>query len=224
LSVYRTWAEEAPSEIEVCCVQWPGSQNRIRETPFTCFDELVPALVSAISRWLDRPFAFYGHSLGAKIAFETIRELRRQGRAEPSHLFVGASHAPHVPWPHPGLHLLEEDAFIEGIQRRYGGVPQQVVDDPDLRSLLIPGLRADVRLTETYRYTPEAPLNSPIAVFGGTSDRTVDPRALQAWQHQTCKSFRLRMMDGDHFFLNAARQELLSAIATEIQLNPITVG
>lgn len=223
-SVYRGWTEEANSNIEVCWVQWPGRENRNREPPFACCEELVTALVKGISELLDRPFAFYGHSLGAKIAFETIRGLRRGGCAQPSHLFVGASQAPQLPWTRPLLHPLGEDEFIEEIQRRYGGLPRQIIEDAELRALLIPTLRADVRILETYRYTPEPPLNCAITAFGGDADHTVDLFALEAWRHQTCKAFRLHMIAGDHFFLHSARRELLRTIATEFESNPATVG
>src|ERR1700683_5552118 len=125
-SAYRTWNKELTSDIEVCWIQWPGRENRIRERPFETIDELVPALVNDLSEWLVPPFAFYGHSLGAKIAFETTRHLRRPGSVQPSHLFVGASQAPQLPWPHPPLHVLREDEFIKEVQKRYGGVPREV--------------------------------------------------------------------------------------------------
>lgn len=223
-SVYRTWANEAPPDLEVSWVLWPGRESRIREAPYASIDELVPALCEGIIRWLDREFVFYGHSLGAKIAFEVSRELRRRGHVEPHHLFVGACQAPQLPWPHPLLHLLEEGQFIEQVQRSYGGIPNQILEDPELRTLLIPGLRADVRLVETYRYRPEPPLNCPITVFGGASDRTVDDWALEAWRHQTCGAFRVHMVPGDHFFVHSDRRQLLSTIAGGLRPNPSSMG
>jgi medium-chain acyl-[acyl-carrier-protein] hydrolase len=223
-SVYRRWAGELDSNIEICWIQYPGRESRIRERPCGSVPDLVAALVDGISEWLDRPFAFYGHSLGGKIAFETIRELRRRGRLQPAHLFVGASQAPQLPWPHPTLHKLGEPQFIEEIQNRYGGVPKQIIDDPELRRLLIGILRTDIRLIETYGYTPEPPLDCPISVFGGEQDRTVDLCALEAWRHQTSSTFGLRTLAGDHFFLNSARQELLNSIGAELSANSITSG
>src|SRR5271154_1223247 len=100
-SVYRNWTAELRSDIEVCSIQLPGRESRFREQPFASIEPLVPALVQGILGELDRPFAFYGHSLGAKIAFETVRELRRRGARGPAHLFVAACAAPQVQWPHP---------------------------------------------------------------------------------------------------------------------------
>lgn len=215
-SVYRTWNKESTSDVEICWIQWPGRENRIREQPFETIDELVPALVDGLAEWLVPPFAFYGHSLGAKIAFETSRQLRRIGGAQPCHLFVGASQAPQLSWPHQTLHVLREDDFIQEIQKRYGGVPREILQDPELRALLIPTLRADVRMMETYRYDPEPPLNCDITVFGGSNDPTVDRSALDAWRHQTCQAFQLLMVPGDHFFLHSARQQLLGAIGRSL--------
>ena len=117
-SVFRNWMSDVDSDIEVYSVQLPGRENRLREPTLQSFEELVPALTGGIMGLLDRPFAFYGHSLGAKIAFETARALRRSYGREPSHLFIGASPAPHLPWPHPHMHVLTEQGLIEEIQKR----------------------------------------------------------------------------------------------------------
>ena len=223
-SAYRSWVEEASPELELCLIQYPGRESRIREQPFLRIDDLVSALVSGISEWLDRPFAFYGHSLGGRIAFETVRQLRRRDSAPPCCLFVGASHAPQLRWPYAHLHALEEHAFLDGMQNRYGAVPRQILDDPELRALLIPTLRADVQLLETYLYTPEPALDCDITVFGGAADHTVDSSALEAWQEQTSGAFRLHTLPGTHFFLQSAQQELLSTIARQLSLNPLAMS
>jgi medium-chain acyl-[acyl-carrier-protein] hydrolase len=211
-SVFRNWAADLGPDIEVCGIQLPGRENRLRETPFRSIDALAPALVEGIAEEIDWPYAFYGHSLGAKIAFETAREVRRRGFAEPVHLFAGASPAPQIPWPHPPTADLAENDFIDEIQRRYGGVPRQVIEDAELRALLIPTLRADFGLVETSKYTMETPLECAITVFGGRGDNTVDRAELEAWRFQTLRGFRLHMFDGDHFFLQSERRALLDSI------------
>jgi surfactin synthase thioesterase subunit len=215
-SCYRSWVEEVGPELELCFIQWPGRENRIRERPSTRIEELAPAIADGILDRLDRPFAFYGHSLGAKVAFETARELRRRGFAQPVCLFVGACQAPQLRFPHPPLGHLGETEFIEGIQSRYGGVPRQILDDSELRALLIPTLRADVGLLENYVYIPERALGCAITVFGGSTDQTVDYSSLQAWEEQTTREFNLQILPGSHFFLQSARQQLLSAIHAQL--------
>src|SRR5580704_10264764 len=219
-SAFRNWAEELGPDIAVLRIQLPGRENRIREVPFASIESLVPVLTDGLLQGLlqagDQPFAFYGHSLGAKIAFEVARELRRRGGSQPCHFFAGACQAPHLPWTQSQMHGLEEPQFIEQIQERYGGVPRQVLEDSELRALLIPTLRADIKLMETYAYRPQPRLECGITAFGGVSDRTVSPSALEAWQNQTSGQFRLHMVAGDHFFLNTARPLLLKAISAEL--------
>jgi medium-chain acyl-[acyl-carrier-protein] hydrolase len=214
---YRMCADEVHPDVEVGWALWPGRESRIRERPCSSIEELVPALTSGLSKWLDGKFVFYGHSLGAKIAFEVSRELRRRQHVGPAHLFVGACQAPQVPWHQPVLHQLAEEQFIEQVQNRYGGIPRQVVSDPELRALLVPALRADVRLVETYKYTPEPPLSCPITAFGGAADGTVEPWTLDAWRQQTRNDFQIYTVPGDHFFVQSSRQRLLQAIATVLQ-------
>ncbi|HEX4036859.1 MAG TPA: alpha/beta fold hydrolase [Acidobacteriaceae bacterium] len=220
-SAFRSWVEEAGHDLELCFLQYPGRENRIREQPIARLAELVPLLASGMTSWLDRPFGFYGHSLGGRIAFETARELRRRRSRGPACLFVGASHAPQLRWPYPPLHAMDEGPFLEGMQERYGGVPKQILDDPEMRALLIPTLRADVAMLETYAYTAEPPLDCDITVFGGNTDRTVERPALEAWKDQTRGAFRFHALSGGHFFLQTARRELLSTIQADLSLNPL---
>jgi medium-chain acyl-[acyl-carrier-protein] hydrolase len=227
-SVFRNWAEELGSEIGVLRVQLPGRETRFREAPFVSIEDLVPPLTDGVMQVIHkaagRPFAFYGHSLGSKIGFEVARELRRRGTAQPCHFFAGACQAPQLPWTESRMHDLGETEFIEEIQRRYGGVPRQVLEDSELRALLIPTLRADIRLMETYAYRPEPPLTCGITAFGGTADNAVSPSALEAWKDQTSGSFQMHMIAGDHFFLNSARIQLLQLISAKLAESPGAQG
>jgi medium-chain acyl-[acyl-carrier-protein] hydrolase len=217
-SAYRGWADGCHPELEVTWVLFSGRDGRMGEKPYTNIHELVPVLVDAIQASVNRNFVFYGHSLGAKIAFEAARELRRRGQAGPSHLFVGACHAPQLPLPYPAVHLLEEGPFIQEMQTRYSRIPIQVIEEPELRTLLIGVLKADMRLVETYDYRPELPLDCAITAFGGSTDNTVDRSAIEAWKHQTRSNFQLHIVPGDHFFLQSARDRLLDTIAAELLL------
>ena len=213
---FRGWADRLGDEIELAYVQLPGRESRLREKPFVSMPELIPQLVDAITVHLDRDCGFYGHSLGAKIAFEVVRELRRRGAKAPAHLFVAACPAPQVRWPHPIMHCLETPDFLDEMQRRYGGIPRQVIEDKELCDLLVPALRADVTMIETYTYTPEAPLDGGITVFGGLSDRMVKESSLASWRAQTHGGFRLQMASGDHFFPSLPEARLPESIAAEL--------
>lgn len=215
-SVFRGWADELPNNIEVCLIQLPGREGRLREGLFSAIQPLAAQLVREFHDLIDCPFAFYGHSLGGTIAFEAARQLRRLELPAPFQLFVGASPAPQLPWRHSALRNLEEDEFIQALETRYAEMPKQVMNDPQMRALLLPVLRADVGMVETYNYTHEAPLSYGITAYGGTHDRSVFREELDAWRHQTSESFRVHMLEGNHFFLQGQKAAFLDSLATEI--------
>lgn len=213
---FRGWANRLGDEIELGYVQLPGRESRFRENSYDSMEELISPLVDALSDHLDREFAFYGHSLGAKIAFEAIRELRRRGLRRSAHLFVAACPAPQLPWPLPLMHGLSTPEFLNEMQARYGGIPAQVREDDELIALLLPMLRAEIRMIETYAYTPEAPLECGITVFGGLEDRMVEQPSLAAWELQTKSRFRLQMEFGGHFFPQRTESRFPESLAAAL--------
>jgi medium-chain acyl-[acyl-carrier-protein] hydrolase len=217
-SAFRGWAEDLNCDAELCLVNPPGRESRLREGLFSSVTTLVPPLVENIAGYLDRPFAFYGHSLGATVAFETALELRQMGHPQPIHLFVGASKAPQLPWPHPPLRSLPDDDFLSEIQRRYGPIPPEVISDADMRALILRVLRADITAVESYTFSKRAPLDCGIMAFGGLDDEMVARSALEAWRQQTSSDFRLHMLRGKHFFLQSARARLLELISDRLRM------
>jgi medium-chain acyl-[acyl-carrier-protein] hydrolase len=210
--------------VELCAVQMPGRESRWKEPAFTRLGDLVAALHDGLLPHLDRPYAFFGHSLGALIAFELARALRRSGRPGPTHLFASAHRAPQCPNPHPDMRHLADGPFVDEIRRRYGGIPQAVLEHPELMALMLPCLRADFTVFETYRYADERPLECPISAFGGESDDYVRRDALEAWSTQTTGGFWLRMVPGDHFFVQGRRTEVLDAVAAALARASQTVA
>jgi surfactin synthase thioesterase subunit len=212
-AAYRGWADAAPAELEVCTVQLPGRENRLRETPFTSLPDLSSVLSDAIQSSGALPFAFFGHSLGAIVAFETARRLRDEGLAGPKVLFVSASRAPQLPWPHSPVRDMSDLDLLHEVNRRYESVPDVILGDAELRELLTPALRADMTLVETYQHETGAPFEFPIFAFGGDDDRMVMRPELEQWNVHTSSTFKLRMLPGDHLFLPTRRKELLADIA-----------
>jgi medium-chain acyl-[acyl-carrier-protein] hydrolase len=215
-SAYRGWARLLPADVEVCPVQLPGRESRLREPPFDSSELLIQALVEALQPWLrDLPFVFFGHSMGAMIAFELARELRRRGQALPQHLFVSGRRAPQIPYEDEPIHALPEPEFIEKL-RELEGTPEEVLQHEELMRLLIPVLRADFAVNETYVYRQEEPFDVGISFFGGLGDKEVNRDHGAAWKEHTRGRFRLRMLPGGHFFLHGCKDMVLEAIARDL--------
>jgi len=214
-SIFRTWSNNLPSEVEVCPIQLPGRENRLQEPPFNRLAPLVHVLAHVLLPYLDLPFVFFGHSMGALISFELARYLRRQHAPGPLHLFVSARRAPQIPAINPPIHHLPESAFIEAL-RDFNGTPESILQNAELMQLLLPVLRADFAVCETYTYSVEDPLACAISTFGGLQDCEVCYDELAAWREQTDGFFTQRMLPGNHFFLRSARVSLLRYITQDL--------
>ena len=213
---FRTWPLELPAGVEVCGIQLPGHGNRLREPLIDRMEPLVAALTPMLVPYLDRPFAFFGHSMGAMIGFELAHRLRRQHGLEPIHLFVSGRCAPQTPVTEPPTYNLPEPQLLEEL-RRLNGTPKEVFEQPELLKLMIPLMRTDFELCQTYAHSPEPPLNCPITVFGGLEDHDTPQTDLEAWRTQTTGAFRLYTLPGDHFFIHSSQPFILQVISQELQ-------
>ena len=190
----------------------PGRESRLREPAYTQLEPLVEALTREIFPLLDRPFALFGHSMGAMISFELARRLRSERGVEPDHLFISGRRAPQLPETDPEIHNLPEAEFITEVDR-LNGTPKEVLEHKELMELLIPILRADFSICHTYNYIPGAPLTCSLTALGGTKDETADHEKLQGWCAVTTGRCRIRMLAGDHFFINQQQAAILPIIA-----------
>ena len=213
--IFRRWVDKMASSVEVCPVQLPGRGNRIREAPFRQMAPLVESLAEGLSPYLEGRFAFFGHSLGAIVSFELAMKLQREGGQLPIHLFVSGRRAPHIPRQHPITYNLPDEEFVEEL-RRLNGTPKEVLEHAELMHLMLPVLKADFEISETYNHTDEPLRGCPITAFGGKQDEEVPEDFLQAWQQHTTGPFKHRMLPGDHFFLHASEQLLLAALNQEL--------
>ncbi len=216
-STFYGWTDELPTGIEICLLQLPGRESRLLEEPIKCLSSLVTLLADVLNPLLDCPFALFGHSLGALVSFEFARELRRRGLNMPVHLFVAGCRAPQINFRHANLYQLSDGSFVEYLASQKM-ISKLVLQEPRLMAYLLPGLRADFALFETYCYVSENVLRCPITIYGGLADQTTSLAELQAWQVQTTKECNLYMMPGDHFFLQDARTRLIKSILTDLGL------
>ncbi|WP_315790360.1 thioesterase II family protein [Fischerella sp. JS2] len=214
-NIFRRWSNYLPAIIEVWAIELPGRGMQIKLPPFTKLDPLVTELANVLKPKLDKPFVFFGHSMGGLVSFELALLLRKQYGLNPSHLFVSAHRAPQLVNPKPPIHNLPEAEFMAEL-RRLNGTPQALLENEELMQLFLPILRADFAVLETYIYTQQAPLYCPITAFGGLEDQEVSYDEIQAWQEQTSASFALHMLPGDHFFLHLFYSSMLEIISQQI--------
>lgn len=213
--VYHSWQQNLPKSVEVCPIELPGRGARHKDKPFMRIEPLVDELAEALLPYFDRPLAFFGHSLGALLSFELARKLRRDHNLMPSYLFVSGDAAPQVRTSDSARHEMPEAEFIEELYR-LNGTPPEVLKNPELMQILGPVLRADFAICESYEYSIEPPLDCPITAFGGLNDREVSRQELDLWREQTSAAFSLRMLPGDHFFINSAKSLLLQILYRQL--------
>ncbi|WP_326698416.1 alpha/beta fold hydrolase [Streptomyces sp. NBC_01754] len=210
-AAFTGWADALPPDAELSAVRLPGRESRILQRPYTRLDDLLPDLVRAVSDYCREPYVLFGHSMGALIAYAYARRLCDAGPRGPEHLIVSGRRAPQLPHNRPLLHDLADGELLRRL-REFGGTTDELLSDPRTMRLVLPGLRADFQLNDTYRYTPEPRLDCPVTAFGGRQDSHVDGAGIAAWADRTTGPFAVRMLDGGHFFLHSSQAELLRAI------------
>lgn len=208
---YLPWQDSLGSDIELRAVELPLRGMRLHEAPYTTMAALVHDLAAVIAADHDgRPFAFFGHSLGALLAFELTRRLRDDGGLLPLRLIVSGSAAPWRSAPLPPLHELPDAQLIAAL-REMGGTPEAVLDETDLMHFLLPQIRADFALLAQYRYTPALPLPLPITVFAGRSDTHTSIASVHAWAEAGSAS-DVDWFDGGHFFIYEQQDAVLARL------------
>ncbi len=224
-TAFRHWSNDLLPEIEVYAIEAKNLTPRIKP-PFEHLACLVKDLAEFLLPYLDKAFAFYGHSLGALINFELSRYLRQAYNLKPIHFFVGAQHAPHFPYPYPAINELTDSQLSELISDLTDiKLPERVTKDVAFSQSFIESLRTGSAFqNENYTYTEEEPLTCPITAFGGMQDKFLSKESLLAWQVHTNSSFKLQMFSGNHLFLTSHKEQLLQALSQELSLYIIPKG
>jgi medium-chain acyl-[acyl-carrier-protein] hydrolase len=213
--VYRDWPVWLPTTVQVMAVEMPGRGARLNEPPFVSLPVLVDVLAEVIEPFLNVPCVFFGHSMGAVIAFELARRLGGDRSHEPRLLVVSGRRAPQIPDSNPIKYDLPKDEFIEEL-RRIDGTPKEVLEHAELMELMLPLLRADFQLIRTYQYNADPPLRCPISAYGGLEDGEESRQLMLPWREQTTSGFAMHMVPGDHFFLRSSQAHLLGSLAREL--------
>jgi medium-chain acyl-[acyl-carrier-protein] hydrolase len=214
-STFSSWSTSLTSDVEVCPIELPGHGCRLSEPLFNRLEPLIKELACALLPYLDKPFAFFGHSMGGLIGFELAHLLCEDYNLRPVHLFISGRRAPQIPRSKPTIHHLTEPKFLNELSR-LNGTPRAVLENTELMELFLPVLRADFTAIETYIYTPKPRLNSGITVLGGLQDFEIAYDNLEAWREQTNANFSMQMFQGDHFFINSNQATLLQFLNREL--------
>ena len=215
-ATFWSWCRVAPETVEVCPVQLPGRDARHDERPYSAVEPLVEALCDGLAPWLEQPFALFGSSMGALIAFEFARALSRRSLPRPAHVFLAARRGPGRPAPRKPIRHLPDDEFLEEVGT-CAGTPPEILADRAVMQFYLPLLRADFALCERYTYRSGPPLQSPVTVLGGRMDPDVSLRDLVAWRAATRASFNLWLFSGDHFFVHSCGAEVLRLIVEQLE-------
>jgi medium-chain acyl-[acyl-carrier-protein] hydrolase len=214
-AVFRQWPDDLPGNVELCIPCLPGRDARVDEPPSTAMAPLVAAMAEEVRPLLTVPYALFGHSMGAFIAFDLAHQLSSMGLG-PAHLFASAQRGPRLPYSAPPIFALPDADFLAAVRQRYQAIPEPVLRQPDLMAVLLRMLRGDFTLVEDYRYRATGRLSCPVTAFGGRLDRQIAREQLEAWSLETSETFDLQLLPGGHFFLNEARRELLTIIRQRI--------
>jgi medium-chain acyl-[acyl-carrier-protein] hydrolase len=216
-NVFRDWGPALGETIEVCAVQLPGREWRRSELPLSRMSALTDCVIGSLRPEVSRgrPFAFFGYSLGAALAFDLTRRMREEALRLPDKLVLAACRAPQFLPRGPAIYQLDDAAFLAAV-RRFGGLPHRILQEPDLLALALPILRADFEALGTYRYEHQAPLTMPVVAYAGSQDPHAIRSEMAAWRNQTTGDFNLRVFPGGHFFINEVREQLLATLTADL--------
>jgi medium-chain acyl-[acyl-carrier-protein] hydrolase len=214
-SSFRGWSDVLPLDVELCALQYPGRETRFADPILENVPDLAAAIADAIAPELNKPFAFFGHSMGALAAYETARLLRTRGGPQPRRVILSGRGAAHLPLPRPAAHALPEPELLAAL-RRYSNRTDELLAHPDLLAIFIPILRADLGAVENYRPGAIEPLLAPITCLGGLGDVDVPWYRLDAWRMHTLGGFRVWMLPGGHFFLHPPSKTLTDLLAADL--------
>lgn len=217
-SIFNSWSKYLPSSLAISAVQLSGRETRFKEIAFSNMDLLIPELLIGILPYIkDVPFAVFGHSVGALIAFEFVRQLYQNNFPVPEHLIVSGRRAPHIPLDKI-LHLQPDSALIEEL-RLIGGTSDLILNDPELMSLFLPIFRADFTINETYQVNDKFSVNCPILAIAGCDDPLVNQGFLEQWRQYTTGEFEAVMLSGGHMTFKENPQPLLDAVMRKLVKN-----
>ncbi|WP_086792199.1 thioesterase II family protein [Streptomyces thermovulgaris] len=208
-SFYFPVARALSPRVEVLAVQYPGRQDRHTEPSETDLTVLAERIAEALGPWTDRPYALFGHSMGAIVGFEVARLMQAAGQG-PVELFVSGRRAPSLDRSGEWQPSTDEEVIAE--IRSLNGTGDALLRDEEMLSMILPALRADYAAVRRYRYRPGPLLDCPVTAFTGDRDPKARVEEVRAWENHTASGFELRVLPGGHFFLVDRQAEVLRTV------------
>ena len=215
-SFFRSWIKLFEDNIAICPVQLPGREDRFRESRIICFNDLIEELFVQLKPYLQEPYAFFGHSLGGLIAYALTQKAYTSKLPLPLTLFVSAHRAPHISHSYPCFSTMSFNELKTFI-RYYEGMPESILQNEEWMKFLIPIIRDDFLLCQSYEYCLQDPVPCSIYTFGGNLDRMVSKFEILAWRQHTMKQFQSYFYPDGHFFLKTQQTQLINIVKTAIE-------
>lgn len=215
-TVFKEWPELLGPDLEVVACQLPGIGSRLVDPPYSNLHTLVDDLIDAVTDNFTGAYALFGHSLGALISFELARTLTERGLRRPSHLIVSGCLPPQIKHAAPAISDLPANKFIEAVDTRCKGVPQEGRDNEEMLALVVPGLRAYFKMQEDYRYFNGLKLSCHLTALGGEEDLNLTAAQIQGWQEHTQQDFSCSMLPSGHFFVFEQPRQITRIIKQRI--------
>jgi medium-chain acyl-[acyl-carrier-protein] hydrolase len=216
VAYYRTWTSLVPADIEMYAVEIPG-RLYLKDKPAADMNAIIDTVFPQIAPLLDKPYAIYGHSYGSIISFEIAKRIIKENMKHPVGLFVSGRHAPHLPNRFRPAANLPDQEFIEEINSKYQAIPSEILKEKELLKLLLPGLKRDISMNETYIGKLDPLLNFPVWAYFGTEDISVTKEEIEQWKAVTKDDFKIRAFNGGHFFINKEKGSIITDIAKALQ-------
>jgi medium-chain acyl-[acyl-carrier-protein] hydrolase len=213
-AAFRLWPQRLP-EFDVCAVQLPGRANRFVEAPLDHVEPLLDALVPVMLPLLDRPYSLFGHSMGSAVAAGLAQRLHAVGAPLPRRLFVSGRQAPQRQFPEWSMSGLPDAEALASVQHSFGGFAPEALANPELLEMMMPTLRADFALLESFPRTPAAPLPVAVVAVGGDEDEFASAQRMQTWQSLTTAPVARHALPGGHFYLDSSLDALLALVRAE---------
>lgn len=214
--MFRDWVKHIPPQIELIAIQLPGRENRFHEDPIRRTETAVNEISAVLESYFDKPFAFFGHSMGALLSYETTRSLAQNKKNLPEHLFISGRSSPDTVRNKSSIHNLPENLFLVEIQK-YGGLPKEILEDAEMRSFFFPTLRADMEMCEKYVYKKTSALTIPITVYNGLADEGVNPVGKNSWVDMTEMSCEIKHFAGGHFFFKDSANDFFGQFRKDLE-------